>query len=485
MADNSGYVIIHVTFAGGLLDTSYQMARSTVSIDGPWDVLGEHIPLLGERAVFTDTTAPIGVPLWYRVVSDQNPSNIGYSAESALPAHGQVWLKDPLRPWADIPLDFCDVPTSGHVQGCTSPDPEFVWVGLGQGQWSDDTGLFPILNAEHPADVWARRKFEANSMRFFTKTLDAIDRVYDLFTAGGPLLLQLPDEYGWHDHYIQPGTVSRDYISRDQRRPERAWTVPFVVVDRPLGPAQGTECANWCAVQDAYPTYGDFVAEAGTFEDLLAGETLCPGGDPADSLTDTFTRTVAAGWGAATSGQPWTIADGPAADFSVNGTQGLHTHGALNAFHTVTAPWTDTDVSLRSDFSLNVVPATDGADFHFLARFQDVNNYYDARVFVASGGSMMLTLRKRVAGVESQLATITPGLTYVADAVYSIRFAIQGTNLMTKIWLTSAPEPAAWMITAVDASFPGPGAVGYRTFPRSGLTNPLPIIFRFDNLAVV
>lgn len=279
MADNSGYVIIHVTFAGGLLDETYQMSRSTVSIDGPWTVLGEHIPLLAERAVYTDTTAPIGVPLWYRIISDQT-GNDGYSEESALPALGQVWLKDPLRPWADIPLDFCDVPTSGHVPGCATPDPEFVWVGLGQGTWDMDAGLFPILNAEYPADVFARRKFETNSMTFFTKTLDAIDRVYDLFTASGPLLLQLPDEYGWHDHFIQPGAVARDYISRDQRRPERRWTVPFVVVDQPLGPAQGTECANWCAVQDAFPTYAALTSMPGTFEDLLAGDILCPDTPP-------------------------------------------------------------------------------------------------------------------------------------------------------------------------------------------------------------
>lgn len=275
MADNSGYVIIPVTFAGGTFDTAYEMSRSTVSDSGPWTVIGEHVPLLNERDVYTDTTAPIGVPVWYRVVSDQSGSS-GVSEAYELPALGQVWLKDPLRPWADLPMDFCDVPTSGHVPGCSSPDPEFVWVGLGQGLWDSDAGLFPVLNAEYPADVWARRKFENNSMRFFTKTLAAIDRVYDLFTAGGPLLLQLPDEYGWHDHYIQPGPVSRDYISRDQRRPERVWDVPFTVVDRPRGPAQGTACANWCAVEAAFPTYAAFTSMPGTFEDLLAGAVLCP-----------------------------------------------------------------------------------------------------------------------------------------------------------------------------------------------------------------
>jgi hypothetical protein len=481
MAGNSGYVIIHVTFAGGLLDETYQMARSTVSIDGPWTILGEHIPLLGERAVYTDTTAPIGVPLWYRIVSDQT-GNDGFSEEAALPALGQVWLKDPLRPWADIPMDFCDVATSGHVQGCTSPDPEFVWVGLGQGEWEADTGLFPVLNAEYPADVWARRKFENNSLRFFTKTLDAIDRVYDLFTAGGPLLLQLPDEYGWHDHYIQPGAVTRNYISRDQRRPERVWDVPFTVVDRPLGPGQGTECANWCAVQDAFPTYGDFVTAPGTFEDLLAGDVLCPGGVPADAITDTFERTVANGWGTADTGQVWTVRDGPATDFSVAGGTGRHVLTAPGIFHITTLPWTVPDSSLRVDFSLSALPVTDSAYVFPVVQYADTTHLYMARVQISGTGGMFLTLRKRD-GAETQLGSaFTTALTFAPGAWYTVRLNRTGTTLQGKVWLRGTPEPA-WQVTVTDATFTGVGDVGVRSFLGAAATNA-PLTFSFDNLWV-
>lgn len=277
MAVPTSYVRISINLVGGVVDTTYSLYRSTVSADGPFQTIGQNLPLLGERAVFIDDTAPIGQTLYYRRIGDQS-GDVHDIVNVMLPVQGLVWLKDPLRPWADIALDFCDQ-TIGHVaSGCVLIDPEYVWGGFGEQDWDSDTGLFPILNAEHPADVFARRKFAEGSFTFFTRTLDNIDRVYDLFTAGGPLFLQLPDEYGWHDHFIQPGTVTMDYIARDQRRPERVWRVPFVIVDQPGGPTQGTACNNWCIVNDSFATYADMTATGDDWLTLLLGETLCPPG---------------------------------------------------------------------------------------------------------------------------------------------------------------------------------------------------------------
>lgn len=276
MAIQDSYMIITVSFAGGGVDTAYTLGRSTVGPAGPFVILGENLPLLGERSVFVDTTAPLGVPLYYTGFGKETGSAFNVVL-GPIEATTSAWLKDPLRPWADIELDFCDT-AAGHSSGCTTPDPAFIWGGLGDQKWNDDAGLFTVLDSETPADVWARRKFADGTMRFFTRTLDAIDRVYDLFTAGGPLLLQLPPEYGWHDRFIQPGQVTQEYGSRDQRRPLRSWTVPFTVVDRPLGPAQGTACANWCAVQESFSTFGDMTATGMTWLDLLEGDVLCPPG---------------------------------------------------------------------------------------------------------------------------------------------------------------------------------------------------------------
>jgi hypothetical protein len=285
MAFPTSYVRLVINLTGGAVDTAVNIYRSTVgpiTVDNPGELIASDFALLGERGVFIDDTAPLGVDLWWQAVGNGGTGveNFSGSQQTGL---NFIWIKDPLRPWANIPFDTCDVSTGHAAQGCTAIDPEFIWGGFGDETWDDDAGLFPILNSQTPADVFARRKFADGSLTFFTRALDNIDTVYDLFTAGGPLMLQLPTEYGFHDAFIQPGQVKREYISRDQRRPERKWTVPFTIVEKPGGPAQGTACNNWCAVDDAFATYADLTATGDTWSELLQGIVLCPPG-----ITDGF-----------------------------------------------------------------------------------------------------------------------------------------------------------------------------------------------------
>lgn len=268
MAD--GYILVVVDFTGGTVQTEASIERGT-SATGPWTMLDESVPLLAEVAYYYDVAAPIGEAVWYRVVSGAETQILGSFTDTDT---GTVWLKDPLRPWASMELGFCDTAT---VSGpCGPADPVAVWVGFDSETRTADTGLFPVLNAEHPADVFARRKYTEGSFRLLTRSLTAKDQVYDLFTAGGPLYLQLPAEYGWPDAYIQPHDVGMSYISRDQRRPERLWSVPFTVVNAVTGPAQGTACATWCAVDDAFTDFAAQTAAGGTWGDVADGSLVCP-----------------------------------------------------------------------------------------------------------------------------------------------------------------------------------------------------------------
>jgi hypothetical protein len=275
------YVFLSVSFISSPgTDTSM---RVELSIDGgPFLVINEGVALLGERAVYVSNTAPIGVPLVYRFIGEQTGSVLTAN-EFTLPAQGRVWLKDPLRPWADIGMDFCATgfsPSASQSLDCGEQTPEFAWGGLFDFSANADAGLHDILNAERPADIWARRKYATGTLQFSTRTLAAIDRVYELFTAGGPLQLQLPNVYGWDDAFIQPGDLSWEYGARDQRLPLRNWEVPWVIVDQPLGPIQGTVCTNWCAVEEAFTTFADLTAYPATWLDLLTGDVLCPDTPP-------------------------------------------------------------------------------------------------------------------------------------------------------------------------------------------------------------
>lgn len=155
-----------------------------------------------------------------------------------------------------------------------------AWVGYRDKVRAMDAGLFPVLDRERPVDVYARRKDIVTSCLFLTRSLPAINAVYDLYTAGGSLLFQTPEVYGMdrpygqEDRYFQPGDLNEAYISQDQRKPVRLWSVPLTAVDLPVGLPQGTDDANWCAIEDKYPTYADLTATGLTWGQIAAGDAV-------------------------------------------------------------------------------------------------------------------------------------------------------------------------------------------------------------------
>jgi hypothetical protein len=228
--------------------------------------------MLGEQFYVYDYEAPLDVPVTYESTSDLG---VVYSAGPVtIVSDGYVWFKDPGRPWANFRLDFCS------QVGVPCPDimdPISV-IRFGDATRAADATLPGVLNAERPADIYARRKDVVTSIQFASKTLEAITTIYELFTAGGPLLIQAPAAYGWPDRYYQPEGLEEEYVGLDQRKPWRLWNVPLIVVDAPsyVPGSQGTLCANWCLVEDTFPTFADMTATTATWGDLLDGGTpLC------------------------------------------------------------------------------------------------------------------------------------------------------------------------------------------------------------------
>lgn len=166
------------------------------------------------------------------------------------------------------------------------PTDDIAWVGFRDKDRAADVGLFPVLDKERPADVYARRKDITTQILFVSRSLPSLDSIYDLFTVGGPLLVQVPDEYGMSapygqkDRYYQPEDLTEAYISRDQRKPVRLWSAPVTAVDFPVGLPQGTDTANWCAVEETYATFADLTATGYTWGEVATGaaSTLEPTG---------------------------------------------------------------------------------------------------------------------------------------------------------------------------------------------------------------
>lgn len=279
MADGIVYLTADFTAAAGT-QTTATIERGT-SATGPWTLIGS-VDLLSEVGQFYDTTAPLDVNVWYRwtgspgdVIIIQGP----YIEVSS----GTVLIKDPLRPWANLELSFCESTRDALDLICGPYAPDLVWVGFGDAEvYRADANLFDVYNARVPADIFGVRKRLDGEMNILSRSLTAKDQVETLFAGGGPLQIQTPAEYGLPDVIVQPGDASATRISRDQRRPYRVWSAPFTVVDAPFGPTQGTVCANWCAVAEEFPTYADLTASGLTWGQVASGEAGCPGGEFCD-----------------------------------------------------------------------------------------------------------------------------------------------------------------------------------------------------------
>lgn len=485
MAGGVVYLTVDYVAAAGT-QTSATLERGPSAM-GPWEFLRD-VPLLGEVGSTYDTAAPLDTPLWYRWTSDLG--DVVVQGPFTELSNGSVFLKDPGRPWANLEMSFCeDGPHPVARALCAQAGPDFVWVAHGTKTRRADAGLFDRVNSSTPADVYGRRKRLDGSMEFFSKTLAGIEAVDALFDAGGPLQLQMPPEYGWPDNFVQPLDLDEDYISRNQRLPFRLWNAPFTIVDsgQIVGPIQGTACANWCTVEETWPTFADMTAAGGTWLDVASGETQCgSGGEPVSALVDTFTRVSSDGWGNADTGQLWVHEPLPSANYDVDGTRGLHVHPAIGTSMNSLVPFSPADNTVRMDWSVDSVPTGDAYLIFALTRAADGNNSYMARVRIApTTGTMILTIRKRIAGVETQLSTFDPVLTYVANTQYSIRLRVEGSDLMAKVWLTSGAEPAGWQTTAVDTDLTAASNVGVRSTPFTGVTNTPPITFSFDNFTAV
>jgi len=220
-----------------------------------------------------DFEAPLDTAITYE--SQSRPDNVVQTAGPiTISSNGFVWFKDPTRPWADIRVDLCSQPDLA----CSDPTDPIALINLGPKTRAGDFTVPGILNAERPADIFARRKDITTSVTFASRTLAAIDDIYTLFTAGGPIFLQMPAAYGWPDKYFQPGDLVETPIGQDRRRPWRLWEVPLIAVDQPSPNAlpQGTTCANWCLVEDTFPTFADLTALATPWSNLLdGGAPLC------------------------------------------------------------------------------------------------------------------------------------------------------------------------------------------------------------------
>jgi hypothetical protein len=232
------------------------------------------------------------------------------------------------------------------------------------------------------------------------------------------------------------------------------------------------------------PTVDDELPEDFPFDIRVGGEIMRVTGCKR-SVYDKFSTAVAAGsWGTAESGQAWTVSGGPTTDYSVTGGYGAITMSAVNSSRRalITAP--SADIDMYVDVT-TAATATGGPIFGGpIVRANGNSDGYLCRLEFTTTNTITATLRKRVAGIETQLTTYAVPFTHTPGTNVRVRFQVIGSSIKARVWRPTSLEPGEWNLSTTDTSVTAAGSVGMRSFVDSGNTNVGPQA-RFDNFKVV
>ncbi|MFI1728178.1 hypothetical protein ACH40E_02845 [Streptomyces acidicola] len=230
-----------------------------------------------------------------------------------------------------------------------------------------------------------------------------------------------------------------------------------------------------------YPLWTTDPAEV-PFAVRVAGEVMT-----ASSISswgaDTFGRTVASGWGTADSGQPWSTSGGTATNYAVGSGYGTHVLASANTSRRAFTPFAYPDFDSYVSMTTSATATGGFLSGSITGRYIDSDNLYMARVEASTSNVLTLSVRKRVAAVETGLVTYTLLDTYTPGAYVRIRFQATGSTLRAKAWIVGNLEPGPWQITVTDTDLTTSSYIGLRSISASGNTNVNPEV-RYDNFEI-
>ncbi|WP_082498515.1 LamG domain-containing protein [Plantibacter sp. Leaf314] len=197
-----------------------------------------------------------------------------------------------------------------------------------------------------------------------------------------------------------------------------------------------------------------------------------PAAEEPVALDDFDNRQAANGWGAAEEGGAWSTT-GPATSYSVANGVGKITANATETRSAVLAGVSIRDALVETTFSVDKAPAG-GAHTVTIAGRKIGNSVYSTRVRLDAAG----LIRVYILRDETPLADsyVLPGGAYVAGQKLHVTLSVTGagpTTVQAKVWRDAETEPAAWQLSATDATtaMQAPGAVGVITYVTGANTN--------------
>ncbi|MFG2670480.1 poly-gamma-glutamate hydrolase family protein [Streptomyces sp. NPDC048445] len=165
--------------------------------------------------------------------------------------------------------------------------------------------------------------------------------------------------------------------------------------------------------------------------------------------------------------------------------RGLMSLGSVNVSRWALLPAPSASVDFTASVATDQL-ATGGGHFPSLtARWADASNCYLARLEFSTTQTVILTLRKRVAGTETLLVQYTTGLTHAAGRRFRIRMQLAGTAIRAKAWQDGTAEPTSWQLETTDTSLTTAGQIGMRGILSSASTNTLPVVASWGDLTTL
>ncbi|MFI6279661.1 hypothetical protein [Streptomyces sp. NPDC050988] len=201
------------------------------------------------------------------------------------------------------------------------------------------------------------------------------------------------------------------------------------------------------------------------------------------SLVDSFARTTSPGWGIPDIGAAWTASGGAGGDHYTQGAEAAHLLTAVDVPRLDLTPVAGADHDVQTDVATFAL-ATGGPQLvSVVARAADGDNCYLAQLSISTTQTITLTLRKRVGGVETQLATVATSLVHSAFAFFRLRLQVIGSELKARVWPAGGAEPVGWQVVATDASLTAGGSVGCRSVRQTANSNA-DLVVAWDNVVL-
>jgi hypothetical protein len=199
-------------------------------------------------------------------------------------------------------------------------------------------------------------------------------------------------------------------------------------------------------------------------------------------FSDAFNRVISSGWGSCPAGGVWYSSGGSDADYSVDTDHAVIQTTSANVSRRVTVSNTIADPQVVMSCTTSKAPTGAAQVCGVVLCYADADNLYLARLYFDTDGSVNAYLRRRLAGVETTLATATVGTGYTPGQKWWIRAALNYPTLTMRAWADSTSEPSTWTLTASDTTFTS-GRVGVRAISNTGTSN-LPVTYTVYSFAV-